>query len=209
MIAASRGDLAEVRRLVEAGEDVSAADTFGNTALLYACRGGHADIVELLFRNGADVQVKNKQGMDCLDFAEVRGHEKVAGILRGAKLLLSIREGEVERVTRLLDSGVDVNHQLTDGWTPLMVAALEDQVEVANILLDRGADAALRNSKGLTAEMIAERKGHSRVIELLGAARRGGSAPVVARATEVEFDVLDLGNAAPVATSMDETDIVN
>ncbi len=52
MIAASRGDPMEVRRLIEASGNINAADIFGNTALQYAARGGHADIVELLFRNG-------------------------------------------------------------------------------------------------------------------------------------------------------------
>ena len=194
--------------MIEGGEDIDAADIFGNTALLYACRGGHADIVEALFRNGADLHVKNKQGMNCLDLAEARGHEKVVSILRGAKLLLSIREGETARVIELLNSGVDVNHQLTDGWTPLMVAALDDQLEVAKILLNRGADAALQNSKGLTAEMIAERKGHRRIIELLRAEREWGGRPVT-RTPGAETDVLDLADAPPAAASVDENEIVN
>lgn len=208
MLAASRGDTAEVRHLVEAGEDINAADIFGNTALLYAARGGYADIVELLFRNGADVQAKNKQGLDSLELAEVRGHEKVVRILLGAKLLFSIREGESARVIKLLDSGVDLNHQLTDGWTPLMVAALEDQLEIANILLKRGADAALQNSKGLSAEMIAERKGHSRMVVFLRLARQRGNQPVT-RTHEFELDVLDVGDTLQDAASGDEADVVN
>ncbi len=208
MIAASRGDLAEARRLIEAAEETNAADLFGNTALMYAARGGHADIVDLLLRNGADAQIKNKQGMDCMEFAELRGHAEVATLLMGAKLLLAIREGEAVRVTQLLDRGADSNHQLMDGWTPLMVAALDDQLEVAKILVNRGADAALQNSRGLTAEMIAERKGHSRIIELLRSERERGSRPVP-QAPGVESDILDLADAPPGAAPVDETEIVN
>jgi ankyrin repeat protein len=204
MLAASRGDTDGVRRLIKANEEINAQDIFGNTALLYAVRGGHADVVELLLRHGADIRIKNNLGYDCLDSAAGSGQEKVASILRGAKLVLAIREGETARVIELLDSGVDANLQLTEGWTPLMVAALDDQLEVVKILLGRGANAALQNAKGLTAEMIAERKGHSGVIELLRSAQT--ATPSVFKTPPIESDILDLDDARP---SISESKVVN
>lgn len=205
MIAASRGDTGEARRLIEAGAEVNAADIFGNTALLYAARGGHADVVQLLLRNGADIRIKNKQGDGCLDAAKIRAHEKVLTILRTAELMLSIRAGETARAKELIDSGVEVDLQLADGWTPLMVAAFDDQFEVVNILLNRGANAALKNSKGLTAEIIAERKRHSRVIEVLRAARLQTARSDQAHSS-VEAEVLNLDHAPP---SLSEPKVIN
>lgn len=204
MIAASRGDTAEARRLVEAGEEINAADSFGNTALLYAARGGHAEAVELLLQNGADVRIKNQLGQGCLESAKTRGHEKILTILRTAELLLSIREGETARVIELLDSGVEVNLQFIEGWTPLMVAALDDQLEIVNILLSHGANAALQNSKGLTAEMIAERKGNSRILELLRLVRLRASS--TRQASPVGSDILNLDETP---SSMNESKVIN
>ena len=225
MLAASRGDLDTVRRLIAADTAINPCDAFGNTALMYAASGGHADVVELLLRTGADLRIKNKLGRNCLQSAESRGHGKVVSILLSAELLPSIREGDSARVTELLDLGVDVNLQLIEGWTPLMVAALDNQAEVAKILLSRGADARRQNSKGLTAEMIALRKSHPRIIELLRWERRAprpathvAEVPQVAeipQAVEVPHvaplssDLLDLDSSPPVAASVDESEVVN
>lgn len=207
MIAASRGDPAEVRRLIEVGTDVNVADNFGNTALIYAAMGGHADVIELLLRHGADVQMKNKRGYDCLASAKSRGHEQIVGMLHGAKLLLLIRDGEIAPITELLDTGVDVNAQLIGGWTPLMVAALENQAEIVELLLARGAKVNLKNSKGLTAETIADRKGHLRIVELLRS--HGADAPRTVQPSQGEANILDLDDVPPDIASGNESDVVN
>ena len=207
MLAASRGDLAEVRRLIEANQEINASDAFGNTALIYAASGGFAEIVEFLLRNGADSRIKNKLGRTSLQSAESRKHARVVTILMGADLLPSIREGDIERIIELLDSGVDVNLRLIEGWTPLMVAALDDQIEVARLLLSRGADVRLQNAKGLTAETIAERKGHQRALQLLRSARTGIRPRI--QVPHVEPDILDLDPSPPVPAPADESEVIN
>jgi len=52
---AERGDLAEVRRLLEAGTSVNQLDDSGETALHGAAAFGHEDIVRLLLDRGAEV----------------------------------------------------------------------------------------------------------------------------------------------------------
>ncbi len=54
LLAARNGDLAGVERLIEAGVPVSAADSWGTTALALACRAGQIDVVEYLLEKGAD-----------------------------------------------------------------------------------------------------------------------------------------------------------
>jgi len=53
-LAARSGDLAEVKRQVEAGEPADGPDDWGTTALYLAARHGHADVVSYLLEKGAD-----------------------------------------------------------------------------------------------------------------------------------------------------------
>ena len=68
--AAKRGDLDEVKRLIENGADVNIKDNDGDTPLHYAASGGHLDVVKFLVENGADVNAKDKYGRTPLDVAK-------------------------------------------------------------------------------------------------------------------------------------------
>ena len=59
-------------------------------------------------------------------------------------------DGDTNKVTALLDSGVDVNARNAKGSYALNNAAVENEVEVMKILLARGADPNVRNSQGDT-----------------------------------------------------------
>ena len=52
--AAIAGDLAEVRRLVDAGTPVDTADRWGSTALAFAAGEGRVEVVRFLLERGAD-----------------------------------------------------------------------------------------------------------------------------------------------------------
>jgi hypothetical protein len=51
--ASKRGDLPEVKRLLDKGADVNAKDKFGRTALMFSSKGGHQEIQEMLIKAGA------------------------------------------------------------------------------------------------------------------------------------------------------------
>ncbi|XP_067628239.1 uncharacterized protein [Eurosta solidaginis] len=60
-IAASKGDIRTVQRLLKDGADANDKDIDGRTPLHYAVSNGHVDIVKILLTNGANVsQVTNK-----------------------------------------------------------------------------------------------------------------------------------------------------
>ena len=56
----------------------------------------------------------------------------------------------------------------TDGFTPLMEAAMNGQAEMVDLLLEHGADRTLRDDTGLTAGDHARLQGHTALADRLG-----------------------------------------
>lgn len=97
--AALRGHAALMLLLLEAGADVFARDSADCTPLHMAAVAAYADeeegsielapdatlaAVELLVAAGADVEAQDARGRTGAQYAEIRGHVKVASLLRGA-----------------------------------------------------------------------------------------------------------------------------
>ncbi|WP_410542724.1 ankyrin repeat domain-containing protein [Wolbachia endosymbiont of Tetranychus urticae] len=53
--AAERGDIDEVKHLINEGADVNAKDVYEKTPLHWAAEKGHKEIVEILLKKGANV----------------------------------------------------------------------------------------------------------------------------------------------------------
>lgn len=68
--AASRGDGAIVRLLLEAHAYIDAESPNGSTPLMMAAQYGTPEAVKLLLEEGADVTLKNQLGVDALGFAQ-------------------------------------------------------------------------------------------------------------------------------------------
>lgn len=62
MYLANEGDLQGIEELLDDGTDVNFSDIDGRTAVHVAACQGHADVVELLLRRGADVDPKDRWG---------------------------------------------------------------------------------------------------------------------------------------------------
>src|ERR1051325_3868072 len=127
MMAASRGDAAEVQSLLDSGAQIDAQDVFGNTALIYAAAAGHLEIVELLLRYGARADIKNQVGVTAAMRAAAGGFARVAEPLERKqafmqqpgtyplneddpnrdRLLSAVRQADVQAITRLLFEGAD------------------------------------------------------------------------------------------------------
>ncbi|HET7607274.1 MAG TPA: ankyrin repeat domain-containing protein [Gammaproteobacteria bacterium] len=161
--AAMRRDTAEVRRLLQSGADVKAAQADGATALHWAAYHGDASLASLLLDAGADVAAANRNGSTPMWLAASRGDAAV--------------------VKALLAKGADANEPLPLGRRPLMLAARSGSVEAVRALLEKGADPnAKESARGTTALMQAADQGHADVIEVLiehGADFAAASAPVL------------------------------
>ena len=72
MVAAASDDDAEsVRRLIDAGEDVNAANEDGETAFSYACANNALWVAKLLHALGANINTVDSGGGSPLDWAAV------------------------------------------------------------------------------------------------------------------------------------------
>src|SRR5712692_6018660 len=82
--AVNEGNTTEVRRLVEAGADVNAANNTGITPVMNAAGMGNKEAVELLIRKGADVNHRTPGNYTPLMQAALVGQTEIVKILLDA-----------------------------------------------------------------------------------------------------------------------------
>ncbi len=139
ILAAEQGKWRSVCLLLTRRPQTNAADSSGNTALMFAANAANADIVKALIRQGADVNARNQSGETPLSEA--------------------VMEFRRDAVVCLLRAGANVNTRDYRDATPLMAAAPYD-AEIVRLLLAHGADVNLRDNEGATAlhSILAERR---------------------------------------------------
>jgi ankyrin repeat protein/beta-lactamase regulating signal transducer with metallopeptidase domain len=158
LMAAYKGNLTRVQRLIENGE---AQETFeqGLTLLHAAAAGGHAAILELLLTNGLDVHSQTQAGYTALHYAAAGNHMEVAELLlaKGAEidaepgiqtpLHWAIREHHKDMIAWLVARGANPNCD-GGGWaTPLHWAIWCWDVDTAVLLVSHGGDIHLETQE--------------------------------------------------------------
>lgn len=83
-------------------------------------------------------------------------------------LLMAIRNDEISRAERFVNSGVNVNGEV-QGETPLTTAAAHGRLDIVRLLLAAGATRELANSRGETPAQLAEQAGHGEIVDVLRA----------------------------------------
>lgn len=61
----------------------------------------------------------------------------------------------------------DINHQDTDGYTPLIKASAIGDRRMVKLLIENGADVNIQNNYGDTALIRASERGHLKIVKLL------------------------------------------
>ena len=107
IISASLGDLPSVQDLLAYRADLNAANKDGNTALIYAARYNHPQVIKMMLlpqtmQTPLDVNAQNKLGETALYWGAAKGH--------------------VEVVKRLLAAGADPTIAAKNGLVPSAVA---------------------------------------------------------------------------------------
>ena len=151
--AAMTADVAAVRALLTAGEDVNAAQGDGMTALHWAARRGDAEMVRMLLAAGGNVRATTRLGSY-------------------TPLLLASQGGHPAAIDALIAAGADVKSTTAAGVTTLMLASASGQAAAVSSLIKHGADVnAIEPTRGQTALMFAAANRRSDVVRALIAAK--------------------------------------
>ncbi|MBA3996461.1 MAG: hypothetical protein C0489_05145 [Candidatus Accumulibacter sp.] len=145
--AASRGDLEEIRTLLDAGAEINVTDALGRTPLHMAGFYGRPRTTELLLARGADIGARDRVGMTPLHAA--------------------VLDGTYQVVDLLLGKGADINAASDSGMTPLHLAASTGQPKVIRLLLQHGANPNSKDKDGKTPQDYAARNAHPKTLALL------------------------------------------
>jgi ankyrin repeat protein len=193
IVAAGRGDLAEVERLLDLGASVSAVDPRGRTALTAAAYGAHLEVARALIAAGADVNVQDdtKQSAYLIATSEIGDSERALEFLRlmlgsgadvhsldsynGTGLIRAADRGFVEIVRELLRTPIVIDHVNRLGWTALLEAIIlgrgdARRTEVVRLLVEAGANVNLADRAGVTPLQHASRGGYTEMVSILRAA---------------------------------------
>ena len=120
----------------------------------------------------------------------VYGIEKPAAAVLDAQSLLDAAErDDLDAVTSLVASGVDVNSKSDDGTTALIWAAMRGNAAMAEKLLAAGANPNISNTYGVTPLQVAIENAAKEVVQILllkganpNAARESGETPLMTAA---------------------------
>src|SRR5262245_4502565 len=83
------------------------------------------------------------------------------------QLIKAVKDGDVATINELIKSGVDVNQQDEQGWTPLNWAAGKGEIEVVKQLVENGADVFKVGRDQRTPYMIALAAGRVEAVKFL------------------------------------------
>lgn len=181
MMAAKKGDNAEVIRLLEKGAEPNRANNNGGTPIMYAALSGKVETVRLLLEQGVEVNASAKNGWSALMIAATKGYTDIVQALlsSGAKpnlpdvylwtpLMRAVYEGRFQVARMLLDhEKIKVNQPGENGVTALHLAVLNGDPALVRLLLDKGADPQQTDKFGRTPSDLAKTRKNVQLQNLL------------------------------------------
>jgi ankyrin repeat protein len=166
--AAEKDHVEIARLLLDAGADIEATTSWGDTPLKWAATLGSSNVAELLLERGA-------RGFT-LTVAAALGKLDDVKALIGPDPDLSIalygaaRNGHTEVVEYLLDHGAAIDTRGFFGGTGLHWAAINGHRETVELLIARGANREIRDEQfDSTPEGWAAEGAHTEIVDLLRA----------------------------------------
>ena len=144
---ARKGNYELAQELIEAGANVNASNSPGETPLIVAAMHRDMQLIRLFLQHGANVNACNRAGRTALMYAAQNGDVDIAQVL--------------------LENGTDVSRKTVRGDSVLIMAAHNGYYRMVKFLLDNGANANVTNNAGMTALMYAVKKQHTPLVRLL------------------------------------------
>ena len=145
---ASKGQLDDLKELVEQGVSVNSKDEGGVTPLMCASIKGHLRVVQYLTSKRANLNVKENQ------------YEWTA-------LMLASKGGRLDIVKHLVAKGAHINMKAKNGKTALMIAAHRGHLSVVKYLITKGAKVNEHSQHNATAIIFATMAGHLDIVKYL------------------------------------------
>jgi hypothetical protein len=145
LLAATRkGDLAQVKALLDKGASVNSKSSYGQTPLFFACDRGYLEIVKLLVDRGADVNVEDTfYHASALSWAAQKNRTEIVKLLldHGAKspgdvVMMGVQMKKPELVKVGLDKG-PIDKEKLSGALGAALKSKDD--EIINMLKAAGA----------------------------------------------------------------------
>lgn len=147
--AVKNGNRQMVRTLLDAGAEINARNSRGQTALMRLDTDASEELVWDLVAAGAKINLRDEDG--------------------DTALILAASWSKAEILRALTGAGARVNAKNKAGETALMKAAAEGDIESVVLLINSGADINRRNKNGETALKLAEDHEHADVVQQLEA----------------------------------------
>ena len=189
--AAQAGDLASLRRLLDASAAIDQRDDRGRTALLVATHADQVDAARLLISRGADVNAQDNIQDSPFLFAGAEGRLAILRLCLaagadlastnrygGTALIPAAHHGHVAAVKELLGTRIAIDHVNRLGWTALLEAVIlgdggAAHTEIVRLLLAHGANPRLADHQGVTPLAHAQQRGQTAIAALLRQAEAG------------------------------------
>ncbi|XP_022177262.1 ankyrin repeat domain-containing protein 6 [Myzus persicae] len=180
--AASTGDSGSVAELLATGTvDANAQDAVGYSAVQIAAAEGHLDVLRLLLRHDANVNLHdNLHGNTALHEASWKGYSKTVALLASSgsdldrknyggssALHLCCQNGHNQSCRELLLAGCDPDVQNNYGDTPLHTSARYGHAGVLRILISAQCKVSEQNKNGDTVLHIAAAMARKKLTKII------------------------------------------
>ena len=179
--AAQRGQLDEVKKLLQSRADLESRNEFSKrTPLHWAANNGHRDVVQLLLEKNAEIETKNVSASTPLHLAAEEGQRDVVQLLLEKKaqietknvsaktpLHFAAQNGHRDVVQLLLEKNAEIETKDDFANSPLHVAAENGHRDVVQLLLEKKAQIETKNVSTKTPLHLAAQNGQRDVVQLL------------------------------------------
>ncbi|OBS24206.1 hypothetical protein FPOA_04753 [Fusarium poae] len=173
-----------VSLLIKLGADVNASNNIGWSPLHFAAENGFKDVIEILLKAGANPIAETLDGKRPRMISWDKQHDEVTTMLDGSvpisldarnksrartlsSLFYAVRNGHLNKVSHMLDEGIDINSLDADGRSPLSLAAEHGWSDIVHNLTGRNADSNIQDNYGESPLWWASRYGHAIIVEHL------------------------------------------
>ncbi len=183
-IAAQKGYLDIVNKLIDLGIEINSKDKNNCTALMHASFFGNEKVTERLINSKADVNLKNTEGSTALMMVATKNNRVYISELLLEKmtiddintsdnngntaLIIAANSGNKQMVNTLIKKkGIKINLCNKDGITALIAAAQKGCTQTVSTLITEGAEVNIKDKDGYTALVYSSAFRHYDINEML------------------------------------------